>query len=94
MKPPPLSPSPNTNPVSVHNRLSTLPEGVPSLTLGWEAIRWATKYLKHPNGPRAGQRWQFVDSQLLFLLHWYAVEEDGAWLHRHGARRQIGRAHV
>ena len=87
MKPPPSSPSPNTNPASVHNRLATIPDGVPPLTLGWEAIRWATKYLKHPNGPRAGQRWQFVDSQVRFLLHWYAIDEDGTWLHRHGARR-------
>lgn len=82
-----LSPSASTNPVSVHDRLITLPPGLPSLTLGWEAVRWASKYLRHPNGPRAGERWEFVDSQLLFLLHWYAVDENGRWLYRHGARR-------
>jgi hypothetical protein len=82
-----LSPSPNTRAVSVHNRLVTLPDSLPTLTLGWEAVRWATKYLRHPNGPRAGQRWQFVDSQVRFLLHWYAVDETGVWLYRHGARR-------
>ena len=82
-----LSPSASTNPVSVHDRLITLPPGLPPLTLGWEAVRWASKYLRHPNGPRAGERWEFVDSQLLFLLHWYAVDENGRWLYRHGARR-------
>lgn len=87
MRTPLLSPSVNTNPASVHDRLVTLPPGVPDLTLGWEAVRWASKYLRHPNGPRAGQRWEFVDSQLLFLLHWYAVGEDGRWLYRHAARR-------
>lgn len=87
MSTPLLSPSPITSRVSVHDRLVTLPPGVPDLTLGWEAVRWASKYLRHPNGPRAGQRWEFIDSQLLFLLHWYAVDEDGRWLYRHAARR-------
>lgn len=69
------------------NRLVTLPPGIPRLTLGWEAVKWATKYLRQPNGPRAGQRWEFVESQLRFLLWWYAVDEDGNWLFHHGARR-------
>lgn len=69
------------------NRLDTLPGGIPSLTLGWEAVRWASKYIRHPNGPRAGQRWEFVDSQLRFLLWFYAVDEDGQWLFRRAVRR-------
>jgi hypothetical protein len=68
-------------------RLVTLPEGVPALTLGWEAARWAVKYLKQPNGPHAGRRWDFVTSQMRFLLWWYAVDEDGNWLFHHGVRR-------
>jgi len=67
--------------------LTTLPEGVPALTLGWEVVRWASKYLRHPNGPRAGKRWQFIDSQVRFLLWWYAVDEEGRWLFHHGVRR-------
>jgi hypothetical protein len=31
--------------IAPRDRLVTLPEGVPELTLGWEAIHWATKYL-------------------------------------------------
>lgn len=69
------------------NRLITLPQGVPEYTLGWEVVRWAGKYLKHPNGPRARQPWKFVESQVRFLLWWYAVDEDGNWLFHHGVRR-------
>lgn len=69
------------------DRLITLPHGVPEYTLGFEVIGWARKYLRHPNGPRAGQRWQFVESQVRFLLWWYAVDEDANWLFHHGVRR-------
>lgn len=73
--------------VSPANRLVTLPSELPKLTLGWEVVRWASHYLKHPNGPRAGQRWEFVESQIRFLLWWYAVDEDGNWLFHHAVRR-------
>ncbi|WP_187347139.1 terminase [Nocardiopsis sp. CNR-923] len=65
----------------------TMPEGLPELTLGWEVIRWAVKYLKQPNGPHAGRRWEFVDSQVRFILWWYALDESGRWLYTHGVRR-------
>lgn len=76
-----------TAPVSPLDRLVTIPQGQPPLTLGWEAIYWASKYLRHPNGPRAGQRWEFTNSQAMFLLWWYAIDSDGNWLFRHGVRR-------
>jgi hypothetical protein len=69
------------------NRLLTLPAGVPQYTLAFEVIHWASKYLRHPNGPRARQRWEFVESQVRFLLWWYAVDEAGNWLFHHGVRR-------
>jgi len=69
------------------NRLLTLPAGVPQYTLAFEVIRWASKYLRHPNGPRAKQRWEFVESQVRFLLWWYAIDEDGNWLFHHAVRR-------
>lgn len=71
---------------AVH-RLITLPEGVPKLTLGWEALTFARDYLKHPNGIRAGQAWRYTPEQARFLLWWYALDEDGQWLFYHGARR-------
>jgi hypothetical protein len=68
-------------------RLVTLPDGVPDLTLGWHVAQWATKYIRHPNGPRAGQRWEFVPSQLRFVLWWYALDDSGQWLFRRAVRR-------
>jgi len=56
-------------------------------TLGWEAIHWATKYLKQPDGENAGNRWAFIESQVRWELLWYAVRDDGRWLYYHGVRR-------
>lgn len=72
---------------SVPDPLVTLPAGIPKLTLGWEAAGWAAKYIRQPNGPNAGRQWSFVESQLRFVLWWYAVDEDGRWLFHHGVRR-------
>jgi hypothetical protein len=69
------------------HRLDTLPTELPALTLGWEAVQWASKYLRQPNGPTAGQRFEFTTRQLRFLLHWYAVHPDGSWVYHHGVRR-------
>lgn len=74
-------------------RLSTLPPGVPELTLGYQAAAWAQGDLPEfsgliqPNGPKAKQRFQFTLGQLRFLLWWYAVDESGQWLFNHGVRR-------
>lgn len=69
------------------SRLSTLPEGEPELTLGWEAILWAESWLLQPNGPRAGMKLRFTRDQMRFLLWWYAMNPDGQWLFQHGVRR-------
>lgn len=69
------------------DRLVTLPEGIPALTLGWGVAQWATTYLVQPNGPRAGQPWRPVDSQLRFWLWKYAVDEQGRWLYHRFVRR-------
>lgn len=82
-----MRPSSTLQTVSPADRLITLPEGVPKLTLGWEVVRAATKYLRQPNGPRAGQRFEFVDSQIRFLLWFYSVDEQGRWLFHHAVRR-------
>jgi hypothetical protein len=67
--------------------LDTLPVELPKLTLGWEAAKWASKYLRQPNGPRAGERFVFTTRQLRFLLHWYALQPDGSWVYHHGSRK-------
>lgn len=73
--------------VAPQERLATLPEGLPKLTLGYEALAWAAKYLRHPNGIRAGKAWQFTREQARFVLWFYALDENGRWLFHHGARR-------
>lgn len=65
----------------------TLPEGLPDLTVGYEAVLWATRWLRQPNGVRAGKPWEPTPDQYRFLLWWYAVDGSGRWLFRHGARR-------
>ena len=69
-------------------RLSTLPEGYPKLTLGEEAAGWAHEWLVQPNGPRAGQEFRLTFDQYRFLLWWYAIDDQGHWLYNHGVRRQ------
>jgi hypothetical protein len=69
------------------DRLSTLPAGVPELTLGYEAIDWAEQWLIQPNGPNAGQPFRFTRGQGRFLLWWYGLDDDGHWLFHHAARR-------
>lgn len=73
--------------VAAQDRLITLPDGVPERTLGFEALAWAAKYLRHPDGPRAGQRWQFTHEQARFILWFYEVDENGDWVWGHAARR-------
>ncbi len=69
------------------DRLVTLPEGAPDLTLGYGVAGWMERWLVQPNGPRARKPFRLVDSQLRFLAWWYGVDEDGHWLFHHGVRR-------
>jgi hypothetical protein len=64
-----------------------MPEGVPALTLGWGVIQWITDNLVHPNGPRAGLPFKLVRSQVLFVLWFYAVDDQGRWIHNRAVRR-------
>lgn len=66
---------------------TTLPTGLPDLTLGWGVIEHGTQWLVQPNGPLAGQPWVPTDSQARFILWWYALDEDGRWIYHHGVRR-------
>ena len=73
--------------IAPRDRTITIPDGIPELTLGWEAIHWASKYLKQPDGERTGDRWEFIESQVRFILWWYALDTRGRWLFYHGVRR-------
>lgn len=73
--------------VPPRDRLVTLPDGLPELTLGWGALEFAARYLRHPNGLRAREPWMCTDEQMRFVLWWYAVNPDGSWVFDHGVRR-------
>lgn len=83
----------STETASPAERLSTLPPGLPDLTLGYWAAAWAEGKLSgfsgliQPNGSNAGKPFRFTMGQLRFLLWWYAVDENGRWLFNHGVRR-------
>ena len=62
--------------VSPADRLLTLPDGEPDLTLGWHVLKWAHDHLVQPNGPRAGQKWEPTPGQAKFTVWWYACDRD------------------
>ena len=68
-------------------RWVTMPFDVPELTLGWGCIEWIADNLTHPNGVRAGKPFRLVESQVRFILWFYAVDEHGRWLHNRAVRR-------
>lgn len=76
-----------TSSLSPSLTLDTLPAGLPRLSVGRPALQWAATWLNQPNGPRAKQPWRPTPRQARYLMWWYAVDEDGRWLHNHGARR-------
>lgn len=72
--------------------LDTLPPGMPDThgirTLGWGVLSWALRVPFHqPNGPRAGQSFKPTLRQVRFILWWYAVDDHGDFIFRHGVRR-------
>lgn len=68
-------------------RTHLLPPDIPKLSLGWGVAAWMMENLIQPNGPKAGQPFTPTDGQVEFLLHFYAVNENGEWLYSHAARR-------
>lgn len=46
-------------------------------TIGWGVLNWCSTYLGQPDGKNKGDRWEFTKEQALFILRWYAVNEDG-----------------
>ncbi|WIV44525.1 hypothetical protein [Glutamicibacter nicotianae] len=68
-------------------RTITMPSGVPEYTLGYECLAWMEENLRQPNGPRAGQPFTPTIGQARFILWFYAVDEQGRWLHNRGVRR-------
>lgn len=67
------------------------PEGWPDerRTLAVQIMTWCRKYLLQPDGPRAGEPWQFTGEQARFLAHWYAIDERGRFIYRSGVLRRM-----
>src|SRR5690349_7275721 len=58
-------------------------------TLGWQVLDWAYEYLRLPDGPSAGEPWVYTDEQMRFILHWFAIDDEGRWLYRNGMLRRV-----
>lgn len=69
----------------------SLPDWVPdeNRTLGWAVLEWSANYLSQPDGPLAGQPWEFTAEQVRVLLRWYAVDDAGRFLYRRGVLRRM-----
>lgn len=57
---------------------------IPEYTIGWDVVRWASTYLRQPDGPNKGKPWRFTNEQVRQVLHWYAIDEDGRFLYPSG----------
>lgn len=68
--------------------VTTLPEGLPELTLGWGVLGWCSDHIRQPDGPDAGGRWEFTPEQARFVLWWYAIDHRGRWLYTRGVLRR------
>jgi hypothetical protein len=62
---------------------------IPELTLGWQVLAWSAEYLRQPDGPDAGERWNYTDEQARFILWWFAIDKRGRWLYRSGMLRRV-----
>ena len=61
----------------------------PSRSLGWGMFEWAGRWLCQPDGPQAGEPWNFTNEQARFLLWWYAFDESLRFIYRSGVYRRM-----
>lgn len=72
---------------SEHKGIDTLPKGLPEHTLGWGVAEWVMSHLRQPNGKNAGKPFRFTQTQLRFLLWFYAIDENGRFIYQRAIRR-------
>jgi len=68
---------------------TTLPDGLPKLTLGWGLLAWSAKYLLQPDGENAGDPFIFTKEQVRLILWWFAVDDRGRFLYTSGVVRRM-----
>lgn len=57
---------------------------LPERTLGWGLLAWTGMWLRGRSGP-----WTYTAEQARFLLHFYAVDESGAFVHHSGVLQRL-----
>lgn len=57
-------------------------------TLGFDVIRWIHRYLLQPDGDNAGEPFRLTREQKVFLLWFYAVDDQGRFTYRRGVLRR------
>ena len=78
-----------TSPTASMSHVRRGPSGIPERTLGWEILAWTAEYLLQPDGPDAGEPWDFTDEQARNLLWFYAVDEHGRFVYRYSMLRRM-----
>jgi hypothetical protein len=58
---------------------------LPERTLGWQMLAWTGAYLQKTRE----KPWVWTDEQARFLLHWYAVNEEGEFLYSDGVFQRL-----
>lgn len=61
----------------------------PTRTLGYKVLTWARRNLQQPDGPNTGQPWEFTYDQKRFVLHFYAINDDGTFVNRDATYRGV-----
>ena len=69
----------------------TWPDTVPAenRTLGWSVLEWCSTNLRQPDGPRAGEPWEFTPEQARIVTRWYEIDADGRFTNRRGVLRRM-----
>jgi hypothetical protein len=58
---------------------------LPERTLGWSVLGWTGVWLQHGRG----KPWRYTLEQARFVLHWFALDDDGEFLYRDGVLQRL-----
>lgn len=62
---------------------------LPKHSLGWGVLDWCSSYLAQPDGEHKGSRWTFTPEQARFLVHFYAIDDNGRFLYRRAILERV-----
>lgn len=74
-------------PVGIRSWPDTVPDD--THTLGWPILAWTADYLTQPDGPKAGEPFEFTAEQVRILLRWYQIDEAGRFVYHRGVLRRM-----